>query len=83
VVNSKIHDGEVAVLSSRCNRVAMWYEDILENTWCEKYWILDRTYKPNSVPLGRGVQGALKLDWVTLWFLGWYLNIMVSPSAAF
>lgn len=60
----------------------MWYEDILENTWGEKYWILDRTYKPVSTPYGRGVQGSLKVDWVTLWFLIWNLNSTWSPGAA-
>jgi hypothetical protein len=81
VYNNYIQDGEIVVESLRCDRDAMWYEDILENH--EKYWILDGTYKPLSVPLMRGVQGASKLDWVTVWFLGWNLNETMSPGAAF
>jgi len=46
--------------------------------------------KPESIPApapevafgGMSVQGLAKVDWVTLWFLGWKVKVMVSPMAA-
>ena len=55
----------------------MRYEDMSENMRWD-IWILNRTYKPVSVPPGRGVHGSSKLDWVTVWFLSWNVNKMVS-----
>jgi hypothetical protein len=48
VFNNKFTGGEVGVVSPQGDRDAMWYGYISENH--ERYWIIDGTYKPVSVP---------------------------------
>lgn len=55
--------------------------DVSINARCEKFR-KDKTYKPVSNPPNTGVQGAAKLDWVTVWFLGLKVNETMSPTAA-
>jgi hypothetical protein len=71
VSNNDFPSGEVVVISTQCNRNAMRYEDISENTRCGIQYIwIDKTHKPVSIPPSREVHGASKLDCVTVWFLG-------------
>ena len=79
VFNRETDSRKVVVISTQFNRHAMWYEDIRKDA---RYIWIDKTHKPESNPPLRGVHGASKLDWVTVWFLGWNLNQMVSPGAA-
>jgi len=66
IINNEIHDWEQR--RSWYNRViTMGCEDTSENMACENIW-RDGTHKPVSIPPTRGVHGASKLDWVTVWF---------------
>jgi len=39
-------------------------------------------WKPEARPLAILVQGAAKVDWVTVWFFGLKTNVTVSPATA-
>lgn len=45
-------------------------------------WSNENTYNPESKPPAFGWQGSEKVDWVTVWFLGWNSNKIVSPIPA-
>jgi hypothetical protein len=78
-VDSQFSRGEAAAASTKCNRDAMRGDAFRKkNTWCERIV----THKPVSNPPGKGVHGSAKLDWVTLWFLGWKVNSTMSPTSA-
>ena len=78
-VDSKLSRGEAAATGTKCDRDATRGVAFRKkNTRCEKLV----THKPVSNPPGKGVHGWAKLDWVTLWFLGWKVNSTMSPTAA-
>ena len=54
----------------------------LRQTYNVKRFKIERTHKPLSNPLVKGVHGATKLDWVTEWFLEVKLNKTMSPAKA-
>jgi len=43
---------------------------------------IDTHAKPVSKPPARGLQGSARVDWVTVWFLGLKMKVIVSFGSA-